>query len=386
MLVETGNFMADDRAAHGYLRSDAAAKDDWILKAYRELGVDVVNVSSHDLRYFSQVSKRSPNEPLLNRLVSANIGSESPVAQTLRPYIIRDILPRRVKTAKRIRVALIGLTETDPPPPTGFKIADPAEAARPKAIEAKQKADVVIVLAKVSTQEAARIAREAPNVDVIIDGNGETFTPPVYVGRTLIVFTPFETRMLGELRFYRNPAGQFSTWQRFIALDEAAIPEDAAIKEFVDAANNAEIQARNNSKGLLSQWLLSGKGQTRDKTEQSESSGYVSSAACNKCHVAQYMKWLNGPHARTANSLLLRGAEFEVSCLDCHASGAKADIGSRTQNIECEQCHGPGRDHVAKPGKGYGRVSNIQTACASCHTNETSPGFDVQTAWAKIRH
>ena|SRR5215813_2351459 len=378
--------MADDRAAHGYLRSDAAAKDDWILKAYRELGVDVVNVSSHDLNYFSQLFRRSQDELLLSRLISANIGSESPGTQLLRPYIIRDIPARRDKAAKPTRVAFIGLTETDPPPPTGFKFTDPAEAAKLKGIEAKQKADIVIVLAKVSTQEAARIAREASNVDVIIVGNGETFTPPVYVGRTLIVCTPFETRMLGELRFYRNPAGQFSTWQRFIALDEAAIPEDAAMKEFVDAANNAEIQARTNSKGLLDQWLLSGKGQVRDKTEQLESSGYVSSAVCNKCHVAQYMKWLNGPHARTANSLLLRGAEFEISCLDCHASGSKANVADRTQNIECEQCHGPGRDHVAKPGMGYGRVLNIRTACASCHTRETSPGFDTQIAWAKNKH
>lgn len=380
--------MADDRAAHGYLRSDAAAKNDWILKAYRELAVEVINLSSHDLRYFSGIAKGPKPEPIFSHLVSANTAFDSPSAQSPRPFIIRDIPARRTgeKTAKPIRAAFIGLTEADPPPPPGVRFTDPAEAARQKATEAKRKADIVIVLAKVSSQEAARVARQAPNVDVIIDGNGEPFAPPVYVGRTLIVFTPFETRMLGELRFYRNPAGQFSTWQRFITLDEAVVPEDAAMKEFVDAANSAEIQARSNSKVLLDQWLLGGKEQLLDKPAQSDSSGYVSSAVCHKCHVAQYMKWLNGPHTRTANSFLSRGAGFEISCLVCHASGSKANVAERPQNIECEQCHGPGRDHVARPGKGYGRVVNIQNACAGCHTSETSPGFDVQAAWARIKH
>ena len=47
---------------------------------------------------------------------------------------------------------------------------------------------------------------------------------------------------------------------------------------------------------------------------------------------------------------------------------------------------GPGGEHVQKPGKGYGRVSNAQALCISCHTVEVSPKFDFQSAWAKIKH
>ncbi len=405
--MDTGYFMADERSAHGRLRPDILTKNDWVMKAYAQFPVDVANVSSHDLRYFTDARaraefSRAEPESLFGRLVSANTTSESTAIAAPRPFIIRE-LPSRQNGLKPVRVAFIGLTETTPAPPAGLKFTDPAEAARRTLPEARKSADLVVVLAKVKSQlEVARIAREAPGIDVIIDGNAESvedaFTPPVYVGATLIVFTPFETRMLGELRFYRNAQGKFSTKQRFITLDEALVPEDPAAKLVVDAATNAESAARSNSKTLLENWLA---GSRMRVTTQPPDAGsprggpsptYVSSAACSQCHVAQYMKWANGPHAHATDPLPARWVEFEASCLDCHATGSNPATATtkletaRLQSVQCEQCHGPGGNHVAKPGKGYGRVANMPSACAACHTAETSPDFDLQTAWAKIKH
>src|SRR4029077_8449522 len=128
----------------------------------------------------------------------------------------------------------IGLTETMPAPPSGYRFTDPAEAAKSVLPDARQKADIVVALAKVSSEEATRIARAAPGIDVIIAGNSitieQSFTTPFYVGQTLIAFTPFETRMLGEIRFYRGAQGKFTTKQRFVGLDELKVPEDPAAK------------------------------------------------------------------------------------------------------------------------------------------------------------
>jgi hypothetical protein len=404
-VVDRGFFVADERNAHGGLRPDAVTKNDWVLKAYSQFAVDVLNVSSHDLRYFAgflantEPTRRAGTEPLLGRIVSANIVDERRGSPVLRPFIVREV-PSRHEGAKPVRVAFIGLTETTPAPPPGLKFIDPAEAARRAVPEARKMADVVVVLAKVSSQsELARVASAAPGIDIIIDGNSESiesgFTPPHYVGATLIVFTPFETRMIGELRFYRNAQGRFTTRQRFIALDEILVPEDPAAKQVVEAAVRAESETRDNSSKLLENWLTASRvriTKTPDADPVPGTPTLVSSASCSQCHVAHYVKWANSAHAQATSPLPGRALEFEARCLDCHATGTKPATATgkvelaRLQSVQCEACHGPGSNHVAKPGRGYGRIGDMKQACIGCHTAEASPAFDVNAAWEKIKH
>ena len=405
-MVDSGYFVADERNAHGGLRPDAVTKNDWVLKAYSQFKVDVLNVSSHDLRYFAgllantEPARRANTEPLLGSIVSANIVDDKRGSLALRPFIVREV-PSRQPGAKPVRVAFIGLTETRPAPPPGLKFIDPAEAARRTLPEARKVADVVVVLAKVSSKtEIARIASEAPGIDIIVDGNAESlesgFTPPHYVGSTLIVFTPYETSMIGELRFYRNVQGRFTTKQRFVALDEILVPEDPAAKQVVEAAARAENETRANSNKLLENWLAASRVRKTTKPANTDTLGsaptFVSSASCSQCHVPHYLKWANSTHAQATNPLPGRALEFEARCLDCHATGTKPATAidklepARLQNVQCEACHGPGSNHVAKPGRGYGRVSDMKQACVGCHTPETSPTFDLNAAWAKIKH
>jgi len=405
--VDTGYFLADERSAHGRLRPDTVTKNDWALRAYGQFPVDVLNVSSHDLRHIADViaktplARRAETEPAFGRLVSANIVDDRRDSPVLPHFTVREVLSRQ-KGAKPVRVAFIGLTETTPAPPAGLKLIDPVEAARRTVPEARKIADLVVVLAKVTSQkEVARIAREAPGIDIIIDGNAgsleDGFTPPVYVGSTLIVFTPYETRMIGELRFYRSAQGKFSTKQRFVTLDETLVPEDPAAKRLVEAAVSAESTSRSDSQKLLESWLASSRMRTTQPSRPGSSitgasSTFVTSSACGQCHVDQYMKWANSAHAHATDPLPPRATEFEATCLDCHATGINLKTNAdklelaRFQNVQCEQCHGPGSNHVAKPGKGYGRITSMQSLCAGCHTIETSPGFDLQTAWAKVKH
>ena len=407
-MVDTGYFTADERDAHGKLRPDVVTKNDWALNAYTQFPVDVFNVSSHDLRYFSDLlakagaGRRTENESTLSRLVSANAVYEQTGSQLVKPFIVREVQSRQ-GGPRPVRIAFIGLSENTPDPPRGLKFIDPVEAARRTVPEARKLADLVVVLAKVrSQQQVSRIAQEAPGIDIIIDGNAgsleEVFTPPFYVGTTLIVFTPYETRMIGELRFYRDAAGKFSTKQRFIALDEILVPEDPDAKQVVDAAAKAESDARSKSSTALERWLESSrmramvKPQSNDLSRIGSSGSYVTSAACSQCHIDQYLAWSKSAHAHATNPLPARPFEFEMRCLDCHATGARqGSVNEKPepalfQNVQCEQCHGPGSSHAAKPAKGYGRVADIKTSCARCHTPETSPSFDFQNAWAMIKH
>lgn len=396
MLVDTGQFMSDERSYHGELRPDAAVKNDWILRAYNEFPVDVVNVSSHDLRYFSKLLKTQVEGARvpLNRLVSANIVSESSGVESLRPFVIREVSARVAGGVRKLRAAFVGLTETRPAPPPGFKFVDTLDAARRTVPAARKNADLLIVLAKVSTEEAGRIAREVPGIDVIIAGNAVTleqvFTPPTYAGKTLIAFTPYETRMLGELRFYVNGQGSFTTRQRFISLDELLVPSDSAAKRLADDAAKAETETRSESKKRMENWLANSNAFARNTASERQTGGYTGSNACSQCHLAQYMKWANGPHAQATNPLVSRPVEFEMNCLACHATGAAADNRANgfagVEAVGCEACHGPGGSHVKSPGKGYGRVAKPSATCTACHTSQTSPAFELPSYWEKIKH
>ncbi|HWO00140.1 MAG TPA: hypothetical protein VNS63_12820, partial [Blastocatellia bacterium] len=265
ILADSGYFLADERNAHGELRPDITAKGDWVTKAYDQFRVDVVNLSSRELKYFSpSLTKagfegRAASQPLLRRLVSANTIAASPDVVSPQPFIVKKVKARQESgETTMLRVAFIGLTEAQPSPPNGFKFVDPVEAAKRTVPEARKQADLVIALAYVKPEAAAQIGREAPGIDVIIATNsqsdGAMFTAPATSGNTLILFTSFETRMMGELRFYRDSQGKFSTVSRYITLDEI-VPDNPAAKQLTVLATDAETGARAASKELLEGWL-----------------------------------------------------------------------------------------------------------------------------------
>jgi mono/diheme cytochrome c family protein len=406
LLADTGYFLSDERNAHGELRPDVAAKDHWVAKAYDQFPVDVVNLSSRDLKYFSPfLSKagfdtRAASQPLLRRLVSANTVATSPDMVSPQPFIVREVPARQASGgAAVLRIAFVGLTETEPAAPSGFKFIDPVDAAKHAVVEARKRADLVIVLGYLKQEDATRIAREAPGIDVMIvtnsQSNGASFTPPAPADKTLILFTSFETRMLGELRFYRDSQGKSSTVSRYITLDDA-VPDNTAAKQLTVAAAEVETNTREASNRLLEDWLAASRMRRSAKSIESDVSAgsgpaYTGAAACARCHGDQYLRWSVSSHARATDRLPPRQTEFEASCLKCHATGWREPrAGSAElpglQSVQCEQCHGPGAEHASKPARGYGRISDMKTACSVCHTSDTSSGFDLQAAWAKIKH
>lgn len=405
LLADTGYFLADERNAHGELRPDVAAKDNWVAKSFDQFPVDVANLSSRDLKYFSRLlskagfDPRAASQPLLRRLVSANTVAASPNMVSPQPFIVREVPARQSSGKAVLRIAFVGLTDTEPAAPSGFKFTDPVDAAKHVVPEARKRADLVIVLGYLKPDDALRIAREAPGIDVMIvtnsQSNGAIFTPPASADKTLILFTSFETRMLGELRFYRDSMGKLSTVSRYITLDDA-VPDNLAAKHLTVSAAEVETNTRDASKRLLEDWLAASRMRKLAKSIESDVSAgsgpaYAGAATCAKCHGDQYLRWSVSAHARATDPLPPRQVEFEASCLKCHATGwreprpASAELPT-LQSVQCEQCHGPGAEHASKPVRGYGRITDMKATCSACHLSDIAPGFDLQAAWAKIKH
>jgi hypothetical protein len=135
---------------------------------------------------------------------------------------------------------------------------------------------------------------------------------------------------------------------------------------------------------------------------------YVGAKKCKTCHGKQLMgnqygTWLKDPHHRAFETLKseaslriaqergLAAPPHEADeCLSCHvtAHGVPptqiAHQLDRADGVECESCHGPGRDYRKKEimsdreealAKGLWDVGKDPSICTGCH-NPKSPTFD----------
>lgn len=396
LLVDSGGMSGVDLTTHGFLRVDAFVKSESVVKAYDQFGVDVLNLSTTDLRYVASLiarnefAARRDSLPLLNRMVCANLVSRSTAFQPP-PFVVREVRPPGASNA--VRVAFVGLTEMTADLPPIFTVTDPVAAARRAVSDARRAADVVVVLAHLKMTEALRVAREATGANVVISGFGDIgtpFTPPLKVGDTLVEFTPYETRFVGELRFFKDAQNNFTIRDRYISLDEG-IPDDAAAAAVTSAAEKEKDSAYHAAQRLLVEWQRKAAAAANSNPAKgqppSAAPTYITAQTCATCHAEQYIKWVNTKHARISDGLSQKKDEFDASCLQCHGSIRLSDDPlPKFGSLQCEQCHGPGSLHAAKPAKGYGKVADMKSLCASCHTPQTSPKFDLPAAWAKIKH
>jgi hypothetical protein len=130
-----------------------------------------------------------------------------------------------------------------------------------------------------------------------------------------------------------------------------------------------------------------------------KTSPYAGAEACRDCHLPAYAIWKAVRHSQAIGELQKVGKQFDPECLACHVVGLGAggyisqDATPDLANVQCENCHGPSRAHVAQPtvkpvppagATPQGRPS--EATCRTCHMGSHSPQFDFATYWPKILH
>lgn len=109
---------------------------------------------------------------------------------------------------------------------------------------------------------------------------------------------------------------------------------------------------------------------------------YVGGDTCSDCHDDAGAFWSETRHAHAYATLVDANKQFDLSCVGCHVTGFREPGGAEVVetrgliNVQCEQCHGPGSQHVDDPD-----TDNIQreapvTLCLGCHTEEHSDTFE----------
>jgi hypothetical protein len=120
---------------------------------------------------------------------------------------------------------------------------------------------------------------------------------------------------------------------------------------------------------------------------------YVGSKSCKLCHDYEYNKWLTSPpvilpgvapakgrHANAMLTLVNVNSDYDPECVICHVIGMDYQTGFITsaktpqlEDVGCENCHGPGSEHVRSLGAI--RTTGPKSTCADCHTAEHSADY-----------
>ncbi|MBL8768663.1 MAG: tetratricopeptide repeat protein, partial [Planctomycetes bacterium] len=167
--------------------------------------------------------------------------------------------------------------------------------------------------------------------------------------------------------------------QRSVSLDGRAHPDDPEMHEFVRAYR------RGLSKVYEGQAFKSSVSIQRKPNERF----FVKAEACVGCHVAQAEFWRNTPHGHAWDTMIREESTQDVECIGCHTVGwlgpngfDRPDQVAGHENVQCENCHGPGSQHAR--GSGFIDPTTIignadEMKCEECHNSQHSPGFRRDT-------
>jgi len=119
--------------------------------------------------------------------------------------------------------------------------------------------------------------------------------------------------------------------------------------------------------------------------------GYGGIDLCTNCHEDERKVWDGTAHAHAYATLSKQFKEFNLDCVSCHVTGYDRPGGSTVthvtdlENVQCENCHGPGKLHAAKPDKVKIPVPKPNgDVCLSCHHPPHVHTFDPKAKMADI--
>src|SRR6266496_1684194 len=111
---------------------------------------------------------------------------------------------------------------------------------------------------------------------------------------------------------------------------------------------------------------------------------------CGNCHVGHQATWKDTKHAHAWGNLQASG-QANASCNGCHTVSQNGNFTGTTagylrvadsayQDVQCENCHGPGFNHVQNPDLVANQPlasihvdTGVVTSCSGCHTGVHTP-------------
>jgi hypothetical protein len=120
-----------------------------------------------------------------------------------------------------------------------------------------------------------------------------------------------------------------------------------------------------------------------------KTSPFAGAISCKKCHEVNYRNWLKTKHAKASQTIAASPKYAQEECLMCHSTGygkigeyaTVEEIPFYLRGVQCESCHGEGKEH---PGKGSIERKVTLGICRNCHTKDQSPTFNYMAYLEKV--
>jgi hypothetical protein len=343
------------------------------------MGYDAVNVGEQDLmigfKFLSDLTQKA-KFPFL----SANLIDKKSQKGVFKPYVIKEI--------SGVRIGIIGLMddqfnptlqERDP----GLAIVDPLPISKELTKSLREYCDLIVVLSQLGESKDKKLARENPQIDLILGGGGESKRAvservtevPIYrleprggyLGRIdysladtkrpikfliSIERDELEKRMerlmsrsikiksemaksgkqdemkIKELNFLESKQKeleknlQASGDKNFYK--HTAIPVQLSVVDDPKIIKEVEVYRAESAKLYKPKVAaLSGKD-LPDKeliARIPKNSPLVGAISCKRCHEVNYRNWLNTKHAKASQTIASSPKYAQEECLICHSTG-----------------------------------------------------------------
>ena len=178
-------------------------KGEGMVPLLNAAGLDAMVPGNHDFNY-GQAQLRKLAKEMKFPVLCANLVEKETGKQVFPGYKIYKL--------HGLKVAVFGLStpecayKSSPANVEGLEFLNPVDKAREMVKKLRPKCDVLIALMHMGLDESSeftseRIAREAPGIDLIVDGHSHTTLPEgMQVGDTLIVQTGWHEHSLGKVK------------------------------------------------------------------------------------------------------------------------------------------------------------------------------------------
>ena len=225
---------------------------------------------------------------------------------------------------------------------------------------AVSQADIIVAL---GNSEASNL------IDIVIQPDKIETT--LYRGKTLYVGCEPEGRTLGLLALWIDSNGELTRHYATQLALTGDVSESEPIRQLLTDFYR-DVAGSSTFTPLFAE----------EDLESDPQNGYVSAGTCQRCHERAYLQWSATRHAFAFQTLLKKQRYFDPDCLSCHTTGLGYPTGfqindpdTTLKGVQCETCHGPGKQHVGDPKKTNIRSAADTTRCLKCHDATHSPGF-----------